>query len=113
MTTIKTTKMRKTKLRLLQIWYNIRRRKSDIIEYTKSFAKKKASKVFKYPKFNNRHYQESELILVLKIAAECCKNLADEECMGNANIMKLRINETTGKLYNIMTILGKDNSKNS
>lgn len=104
--------MRKNKLHLLQIFHYIRRRKFDIIEYTKSFAEKKASKVLKYPKFNNRHYQDSELEDVLKIAAECCKNLADDEGMGNAKVMKLRINEIAGKLYNILTILGKDDPKN-
>ena len=104
--------MYRTKLSILQIWRNIRRRKFDLIEYTKSFAKKKASKVFKYPKFNNRHYQDCELENVLKIAAECCENLANGEGMGNAKIMKLRANEIAGKLYNIMTILGNDTPKN-
>lgn len=98
---------------MLQTLRNALREKFNLIEYTKNFAKKKATKGFKYPEFNNRHYSQDELEGIFKKAVECCKDLANDEGMGNTKIMRLRINEIAGNLYNIVAALGNDNPKNS
>lgn len=50
---------------------------------------------------------------VYRWAANSYTNLANDKDMGNAKIMRLRINEIAGELFNILGALGRQNPSNS